>query len=283
MRKPILILCGALALVLVIGLAVHKRRQEPSYQGKTLTQWLETYHRTDVFSGPACLAAIQAMGTNATPYFAKRLTPTLSLPASWLNYAARAVPASILDRLPNRDAAIQSRNEAIVMLGFLGTNSAAALPQLQVMFLSKDVGVRTSARNALAKMHPVSTPFLLSVLNDRKSMLRGEAAYALAGLGAAAEPIFPAVAEALKNGGTQTSMGCLTIYEQAGSLGLPHLADALNHESRNVRDAARDILIRKGWRAEAAIPRLQAIESSGGSGADAARDVLARIQPVAAQ
>ena len=283
MKKATLILCATLALVLAVGLAAVKRRQEPSYQSKTLTQWLEHYHRTDVFSGPSCLAAIQAMGTNAVPYFAKRLTPAWGLPVSWLNFLARAVPASVLDRLPNRDAATQRRNEAITMLGFLGTNSAAALPQIQKLFLSNEVGERISARNALAKMHPVSTPFLLSILNDRKSMLRGAAATALAGLGAAAEPIFPAVTEALKNGNTQTAMGCLTIYEQADPVGLPYLVEALNHESRNVRDAARDVLIGKRAKAEAVIPKLQAIESSGGPGAEAARDVLARLQPVAAQ
>ena len=70
------ILFIALLLLLIARLAIHLLRpKEPSYQGKTLTQWLQKYEADRTVSGQAVYErAINAIGTNGIPTLLKLLT-----------------------------------------------------------------------------------------------------------------------------------------------------------------------------------------------------------------
>jgi hypothetical protein len=66
-RRHILILfaCGAMV---VIALAFLAAPHEPSYKGKSLSQWLESYDPEDLTASAPATEAIHHIGTNALPY-----------------------------------------------------------------------------------------------------------------------------------------------------------------------------------------------------------------------
>ena len=115
----------AMLLLLVVALAIQLLRpKEPSYRGKTLTEWLKKYEADRTESGQAvCERAINAIGTNGIPTLLKLLT------ASGFPGSARL--QNIVDRLgwTNFHAFDASR---LATLGFLtlGQTAKFATPKL---------------------------------------------------------------------------------------------------------------------------------------------------------
>jgi hypothetical protein len=85
-----LLIAGAGAVVALVAVLLWPREREPSYQGKTLSEWLDIYEfsKGDGRASEAGDKAIRAIGTNAIPFFVRCMeTHPLSLEirlARWL-------------------------------------------------------------------------------------------------------------------------------------------------------------------------------------------------------
>jgi hypothetical protein len=128
------------------------REQEPSYNGRTLSEWLEIYNTTwpydrfgnryegaDEAQQKEALIAVQKIGTNAIPYLLKWVSAKGS--------RGREAFDTVLDKLPERiflfigpevtmNLADRKRGRAGNGFQILDTNAAAAVPELRQLFNS---------------------------------------------------------------------------------------------------------------------------------------------------
>ena len=122
------VIAGVVAYVLL------KPKDEPKYQGRYLSDWLEEYRDSRYSDGDAAIA-VRNIGTNALPYLVK-----------WLSSKS-------------------SRRVTQSLNGFaiLGTDAASAIPELQA--LMKDP-TKPGARFALVSIGPPAIPALKAALAD---------------------------------------------------------------------------------------------------------------------
>src|SRR4051794_6460497 len=120
---------SALVAVLLTGIGVATffvtRKAEPSFENKSLTEWLEEL-QTD---NPKALAAVQSIGTNAIPTLLKMLrskqSRLLRTAPDWtadLNWTADLI---------QQDARFKVRKQELAVRGFeaLGERGAIAVPR----------------------------------------------------------------------------------------------------------------------------------------------------------
>ena len=166
-------------LIAVIGGAVAygllKRRDEPKYQGRYLSDWLEQYsqarQRYWKERTPAEIeaeAAVQNIGTNAVPYFVKWIAK--EAPA-WRISLIQTIPGAITNRepLPGWLEGNALRRDRYAYFGFmiLGTNAVSAIPDLEAMINNPtNSKARVRARFALAHIGPPALPVFKAVLAD---------------------------------------------------------------------------------------------------------------------
>ncbi len=126
MPKPwhifILLACGILGLVLY---AAHATQHEPSYEGRTLSQWIESW-RGD-FTNPEG-AAIRAIGTNGISYLLEWIRYE---PPTWKAtlYKATNKLLGLLNREPIQDKRMRFADKAGIALWLLGEQSRSAIPE----------------------------------------------------------------------------------------------------------------------------------------------------------
>lgn len=141
-RKILLcVICGLIAVVAVCFFGL--REQEPSYNGRTLSEWLERHMN---FGTDSCAdfvrqeaeTAIRHIGTNAIPSLLKWNNATDSNFQKALTRMVAALPASMgrkfLDRQVHHHSAQYRHLFAAVGFGILGTNAVSALPVLGDQF-----------------------------------------------------------------------------------------------------------------------------------------------------
>jgi hypothetical protein len=166
--KPKFILSLALvlsgALILEIKFITPK---EPSYQGRTLTQWLES-------------------GLPSNPILSRNILPPESQMAV-KEIGANAIP-TLLRMVQARDPSIESnygyRQRAMAVMGFdvLGKDAKSAAPSLAVLAKDPDVNVRYAALDSLCRMNvdkEFMTGVLLSACRDSNESIQFLAASAL--------------------------------------------------------------------------------------------------------
>ncbi|MBI3852359.1 MAG: hypothetical protein HY298_19050 [Verrucomicrobia bacterium] len=174
-------LIGILAVVILMGCLVFDLAllREPSYQGRTLTQWLEPEpqpKRRNPFNtrferdpkSPEVQRAIKAIGTNAIPTLLKMIQAKDSLLKTRLN--------SLLDRqtiihLRFRSASVR-RGMAWDGFAILAKEAKSAAPSLALLTKDSDVGVRVAARESLLRVtsdKELLVPVLLEACHDSAS------------------------------------------------------------------------------------------------------------------
>lgn len=184
--------------------------KEPTYQGRTLTEWAEMLHVSivmhsgngltaeiapsvtpspeqpgdwvslaDRFPGywigdGHAVAAIRAIGTNALPRLLEMLNTSHSKPREkligWIN-GQSIVKVKIRTAIKVRRAA----ENAFMCLGSIGS---AAIPQLIELTKNRDPGVRISAQLSLVNMgtpEQILVPLLTRMLDDSDEKVQTEA------------------------------------------------------------------------------------------------------------
>jgi hypothetical protein len=276
-----LVVTSIVCLVAAVGLwALVSWHREPSYNGKSLSDWVNATTKTPV-SGPTAdrwEEAIKHMGTNAAPLLVKWLASEPMF--GWRRFfkAQNALPASLRASritlwLRGKADSNESRNElraaaAERALIVLGKDAKPAIPGLLLMLGNSGTPSRAfRAGNVLAGLGKESFPALLQCFSDpqftnyfalvqvlapMRGFLQGEGAAAVPNLCSLLQRADPALkqacAEALGN------------VAAAPEMAVPCLARAMTNAIQNadiiVSGRCAEALGRFGSRGSAAVAAL---------------------------
>ena len=191
----IVFLIGLVSLALFICYSVNSRH-EPSYAGKSLSQWMLDYESRSPPPEEA-VVAIRQIGTNGIPYF---LTQMRASDSGLKKLLRKLVPFSWHDNLSLRDISWKLRRRAADGLSELGTNGAAAVPVLLDLASQHpdELGVESiRTLGALGASAEVAIPFLIQCLTNRMGEIRVVAADALSNIQRRPEIVIPALIQYL--------------------------------------------------------------------------------------
>ena len=172
-RTVFILLLAGLAIGLLL---VSARLDEPSYRGRSLSDWLEALvQREDAEGAAEARLALRQMGTNALPHLLSMLRTKDSrfkkLLQQWEG------KHSFVDfRLYSADVIRGRAAEGIVAIG---PPAAPWIPALTNLLDEPDLG--ETALWALSGVGPEALPILLASLNHSNSALRRAAMYSLNG------------------------------------------------------------------------------------------------------
>lgn len=186
MRNKRKLALAFLVIVLITGAAwlLVRSPREPSYQGKSLTQWLNEYNRAGSMDKTGPISdAIRAMGTNSLPF----LLAYINHPDSKLKFK--------LQKLLRKQHLIKPsilgsdyRSVSILALSALGTNAAPLFPDL--LKLADDPQIHWWGAMSLLAIGPSSIPTLEKVCESTNVQVRTDAVLMMAMLKTMGAPWF---------------------------------------------------------------------------------------------
>jgi hypothetical protein len=197
-KKKLFVLVAGLACAAAFFLLT--RPAEPSFEGKTLTQWLPSFGKawmsTHLYAeSPEAQRAIRGMGTNVMPFLLQQLcVHDSNLKRKLMAFSKKYSPVQ-LQWTRDADTYHQSR----CALDALDLRKS---PLLLDLLRDKRPQVRSFAANALGKYGPDSAfalPELIIALSDSETAVRSRAAGALGAIGVAARPSVPALLKAVQS------------------------------------------------------------------------------------
>jgi len=192
-RRKVLVILGLIALAAVC-FVILTPRDEPKYQGRSLSEWMEAHQRARseaastateggdpngaLMEMAEAAQAVQAIGTNALPYF-----------VGWLREVENV---ELLNKLPawiRRSRAVKDwfvepafRHFYYANNGFkiLGTNAVSAIPELKAMMADR-TRPRTAgwASAAIRYLGIEAIPVLQEALADPTHAERGQIVWSL--------------------------------------------------------------------------------------------------------
>ena len=184
-------LIGSLGVSFIILVVLLWPKDEPEFNGKTLSEWLADVESPSYFSrtnpdeveflSPAAKEAIIGMGTNTLPHLVNMLTHqdsvlklkilALAKKQSWV--PIRVVPAS------------ECRSRALKALELLGSIAEPMAPDLIILMQDSDERVTYAALSALEIFDPASRrrwlPVLTPLVDHKKPHVRNAARQLLSG------------------------------------------------------------------------------------------------------
>jgi HEAT repeat protein len=258
-RKTVFIASVCLILSLAVAIIV-LHEPEPSYGGKSLTEWLQdaadagredelTRHR----------AAVQAMGTNCIPTLMEFLTYETPGWKQQMYAIANRVSGRYGVYFRDRDL----NNFALIGFYLLGSDGAAAIPPLTRMMLSAEDPEGRRAAVALSSIGVDAIPALFEGLTNINPEVRGFATYyGWNYLGTNAAPAIPYIVERLNDpDDTERLRTVLTLKHLSiePQLTVPAFVKCFGDSNKFVRLAAAEGLAEFGTNAVAAEPALRAL------------------------
>lgn len=170
-----------MAVCVLVGLglvAFWPGEQEPEYNGKKLSEWIQpyTWQMDDVESVNHQIArerlvaydAMQHMGTNALHWLVRWIAYEQPAWKTRIRRIVWKIPAKPIRYWCVKDEKL--RSDARDALVALGTNAVAVVPELaQVVRTSQSVEARDAAMWALGNLGKDGYPCLLEALNDQKT------------------------------------------------------------------------------------------------------------------
>ena len=174
-KRILVVVLPLVMLSLLMWVFFHKR--EPSYQGKTLSQWLKGYDETP-FGNTEINQAVCHMGNDAIPHLEKMIAAKDSkLKEKLMVFAAKVFPGKMLI---TPDFIIRKR--AYAGAGALGREALPMVPLL-IRSVETEEGVgRDYAALALGRIGPVATESVINHLAKSTNwQIRRAAAFALSG------------------------------------------------------------------------------------------------------
>lgn len=290
-KRSILIIAPLLLLLGVVAwLLLRPRPQEPVYQGKTLSQWLQ---RVDVWYSTSPVAAEPAlliMGTNAVPFL------IADLRAREFPLEKKLYPFLARHSLLPSDFRLASyrRYRALKALPFLGPLAKPAIPALADCLDRPENAL--DAVNALShddpggkpSLAPEATPAFLKALTNSTPQIRSIAANYLGLSQCYPEIVVPALIRALKDPDPEVRRMAASsfggIYKKESATVVPALIETLDDPDSGVRKWTVRRLGHHGPSAKAAIPKLIKLLKDAPS--DLEKEIntaLKAIDPAAAQ
>ncbi len=248
---------GIFLAVIIFFVVRSQRARGPSYQGRSLSSWLDDFqfYGPDTNSPPAL--AINQMGTNTIPY----LLDILSYQESPLRKNIRRTTEKYIGRVLFLEMNSMRIVEAAYAINVLGTNAQPAFAALTNLFFVPRHSV--CAAIALAGIGSNGVQVLLGAVTNQNLSILSIRHSAVGGLGHARNNIETVVPVLI---GILTNQESLMRSEAAMSLGLLHsqpelavpaLIERINDSDSSVRGGAIIALKEFGHHAKAAIPRLK--------------------------
>ncbi len=216
---------------------------ESSYEGKSLSAWLEQYlfgsGGLDNPEKAAARKAVGQIGTNGIPYL---LAMIQEKDSNLRNALIKLLHKQSIVRIALRSA--EDRNwEVARAFEILGTNGSPAVPDLIQIFEAKmTASSRTSAAQALGGIGPgarAAVPLLLSNITDRNEPICRFAPEALGEIGAEPEKVVPVLVNLLAD---PDRVVRVTADHGLRAFGTPTLLNLLSNPDIAVRSAATNAL-----------------------------------------
>ena len=227
----------------------------PTYQGKTLQDWVAQSKNKDQSIRQQAASALGNLGPTGVPALTELLDDE------------------------KRDV----RLAAIEALGKLGPNAKTAIPALVQSCKSGDYYLVDSNVESLRKIGPAAVPAITELLGDNASEIRRAAAWALKQMGAEAAPAIPALRNLVKEGRDFVSSVAASALATIGPPAIPALSELLKDQDWYVRWRAVWTLREMGPRAKsAASALLPLLTDSNAMVREAAAEALGKIGSVTA-
>jgi hypothetical protein len=255
----ILVVCGILALALLWGLFSIQHR-EPSYQGRTLSQWFDQVPPGSVWTD-SDNAPIRAIGTNAIPTILK-----------WISYEPsplRNEIAMLVGRLSpdlSRRLCIQTQqraDRAVTVFSILGSQTRAAIPELARLALTaSDRDRACRCIDSLRHIGPEALPAVLTLATNGPPDASRYAIVTLSGFGTNAAAAVPFLIQCLDDKNTKIADAAEdTLCRFDRSAVFASLINALHSPSAQVRTHAVTCIQWIGTPASEAVPMLEPLLS----------------------
>lgn len=312
MRRRRILIGIALLLVLLGGTYLFYSR-EPSYQGRTLSEWILDYNKFFRDEGFADAGAVMMpskripsreyqqqknMASNALCQIGPRAVPFL---VKWMDYETPSwntrlctyiethfkkskVREMVLNHLkqPARLA-----DESLPVFKLLRASADGAVPSLTKMLNGKSPGIARNAGLALSGLGPKGLPPLMQALADTSRSDRDEIAFRICQMGTNRRPAIPLLIRCLKepkptglNPNTYDAM--MNLHPEPGQI-IPALIEAIADPKRRHPSAIYN-LVSFGHSASNAVPALlDALNDPNFYTRVAATSVLQRLDPDALQ
>ena len=225
MKRGRLIIIGFLAALGIGGALVMAvlHKPEPSFQGKSLSEWLENYERVVLAQSPLpwprspypteALEAVRSMGQPAVDILLDRMNA--SDPAWKLKLVSLARKQSLFK--VQFQPANRRRSVAVAVLGDLGSSVSNAVPTLVARLSDESLG--DTAASLLAGIGRASVEPLQARLAHKDPKVRRQAAQILGWIGPDAASAVPQLIHSLSD--TNEGMRGSAI-RALGAIGVPH-------------------------------------------------------------
>jgi hypothetical protein len=230
--------------------------KEPTYNGKTLAQWIDNAAEGQYsVSRREAAASLEKFGPAAVPALVKLLKDkdigVREAAARGLGHigpeANSAVPA-LVELLKHKNTWL--RRDAIDALEKIGPG---AVPVFVELFRGPQ---RFGAANSLAKIGPAAVPALTDLLKDKDGNLRALAAKTLGRIGPGAKTAVPALTQLLTDKENWVRWNASKALEKIGPAATPVLRDSLKDKDAASRRAIAETLWETGPKDETSIPAL---------------------------
>ncbi len=238
------------------------RTDEPSYQGKSLSQWVRGLEYGNVNPTEEQRVALRAMGEPAVTRLIGMLQSRDSaLKRRFITYAQQH--ANIYNRFiaPRRVIPEEIYHvQAAAALGEIGPAAQAAIPALTTAATTdKQYLVVARAQAALIKIRQEPIAPLLVLLEDTRSTNWRRAALTVKYLGTNGEAAVPLLIRALQSTNVavrDTAVQGLAGIASGAELAVPALIDCLQDKNPNIRRSAVDALCKFQGAKEQVVPLL---------------------------
>jgi HEAT repeat protein len=283
----------ALAILAALSIFIFQSR-EPSYEGKSLSNWLQDWDNSFGSPGLAFPSDRVATAENAIRQMGSRSVPHLRKMLRTRDTAIRQkVVVFCLDRpwipIHFRPPAYRLQVRGLFGIRTLGPTAKAAVPELVTLLHSGEWTVRAWAAGDLGKIGPeasAAVPDLVADLGDKDEHVRAAACGALVSIGASKAVMLPALMPCLSDTNDAVFSTALEAASRIGvevSTVVPSLTGQLSQADPRVRYEAAMALGRYGEKARFAVPQLlKSLKDSDKDVREAAAGALIKIDPEAA-
>lgn len=181
-RRWKIFLLGASGLIVVVSVCFFcLREKEPSYNGRTLSDWLDAYDPAmpGAVVPPANIQrqqqrvpaeAIAKIGTNALPFVLKWANGVDPRQRPWLYKSADELPTALrvpLQKMVWKGSAARRWQHAALTVKILHTNAEPILPELTARFRSSTTPYETWAlADMIAALGPKGFEYLAGAMTD---------------------------------------------------------------------------------------------------------------------
>ena len=166
----------------------HPRSNEPSYQGKSLSEWLVDFDNPSPESQAMAADAIRHIGSQAVPFLVDRLSEAQLKQVKLEDKKWQDKQKNAVYSVPRP---LNPYQESLVALDALGPEAAAALPTLEKLLHENPPDVR--ALYVAARIGQAGVPLLTESLTNENKLVRVSAQVCLDMMNSHSDVLYPKI------------------------------------------------------------------------------------------